>query len=57
MVQRRGTARGLARRAQIVLLASEGIENKEIAARLGAMRNRVGTWRRHFAEQSSMALG
>jgi transposase len=41
----------LARRAQIVLLASEGIENKEIAARLGAMPNTVGTWRRRFAEQ------
>ncbi len=51
LVRRRGTAQGLARRAQIVLLASEGIENKEIAARLGAMPNTVGTWRRRFAEQ------
>ena len=46
-----GTAQGLARRAQIVLLASDGIENKEIAARLGAMPNTVGKWRRRFAEQ------
>jgi transposase len=51
LVRRRGTAQGLARRAHIVLLASEGIENKEIAARLGAMPNTVGKWRRRFAEQ------
>jgi transposase len=51
LVRRRGTAQGLARRAQIVLLASEGIETKEIAARLGAMPNTVSTWRRRFAEQ------
>ncbi|MBM2716088.1 helix-turn-helix domain-containing protein, partial [Mesorhizobium caraganae] len=51
LVRRRGTAQGLARRAHIVLLASDGIENKEIAARLGAMPNTVGKWRRRFAEQ------
>jgi FixJ family two-component response regulator len=34
---RRGrTAQGLARRARIVLLAAEGLENKTIAAELGA---------------------
>nr|WP_292334473.1 helix-turn-helix domain-containing protein [Mesorhizobium sp.] len=41
----------MARRAQIVLLASEGVENKEIAVRLGARPNTAGTWRRRFAEQ------
>ncbi|UVC15262.1 helix-turn-helix domain-containing protein [Mesorhizobium onobrychidis] len=51
LVRRRGTAQGLPRRAQIVLLASERMENKEIALRLGAMPNTVGTLRRRFAEQ------
>src|SRR5918997_1282230 len=51
LVRRRGTAQGLARRAQIVLLASDGLENKEIAARLGAVPNTVGKWRRRFAQQ------
>jgi hypothetical protein len=41
LVRRRGTAQGLARRAQIVLLASDGLEN-EIAARLGAVPQHGG---------------
>jgi transposase len=48
--RRRRTAQGLARRAQIVLLAAEGFENKAIAQRLGAVENTVGKWRRRFAE-------
>ncbi|MCK3776133.1 IS630 family transposase, partial [Ensifer sesbaniae] len=51
LVRRRGTAQGLARRAQIVLMAADGVENKEIAARLGTMPNTVAKWRRRFAEQ------
>ncbi|ASY61016.1 Mobile element protein (plasmid) [Sinorhizobium sp. CCBAU 05631] len=39
------------RRAQIVLLAADGVENKEIAVRLGTMPNTVAKWRRRFAEQ------
>ena len=51
LVRRRGTAQGLARRAQIVLMAADGVENKEIATRLGTMPNTVAKWRRRFAEQ------
>ncbi len=49
--RRRRTARGLAQRAQIVLLAAEGFENKVIAHRVGAVGNTVGKWRRRFAQE------
>ena len=51
LVRRRQTAQGLARRAEIVLLAADGLENKEIVARLGKDANTVGKWRRRFAER------
>ncbi len=51
LARRRRTAQGLARRARIVLLAAEGLENKVIAARLGAAQDTVGKWRRRFAER------
>ena len=41
LARRRSTAQGLARRARIVLLASEGRENKEIARQLGATADTV----------------
>jgi transposase len=47
---RRRTAQGLARRARIVLLAAEGMENKEICAALDVDANTVGKWRRRYAE-------
>ena len=37
-------------RAQVVLLAAAGVENQEIAERLGTSRPTVGLWRRRFAE-------
>lgn len=48
---RRRTAQGLARRAKIVLLVAEGLESKDISARLGADQNTVGKWRRRFCER------
>ena len=51
LARRRKTAKGLARRARIVLAASEGLENKTIVERLGADANTVGKWRRRFAER------
>jgi transposase len=50
LTRRRRTAQGLAQRAQIVLLAAEGLENKTIAQRVGAVQNTVGKWRRRFGE-------
>lgn len=48
---RRRTAQGLARRARIVLLASEGLENKEICAELSVDANTVSKWRRRYGER------
>jgi transposase len=48
---RRRTAQGLARRARIVLLAADGLENKEICVELNADANTVGKWRRRYAER------
>lgn len=38
-------------RSQIILLASEGMTNQEIAAALGQDQPKVGRWRKRFAEQ------
>lgn len=39
---------GLVRRANIILLSVEGLDNKQIAARLGISEPTVGIWRRRF---------
>ncbi len=44
----------LAQRAQIVLLASEGMQNKEIAQQMGIGRVQVSRWRERYA-QSGLA--
>lgn len=44
------TSAQLLKRAQMVLLAAEGMQNKEIAARLGVGRVQVSRWRERFAE-------
>lgn len=46
----------LARRAQIVLLASDGLENKKIGEQLGIGRLQVGRWRERFAEGGMAAI-
>ena len=51
LASRRKTAQGLAQRARIVLLAAEGLENRDIALRMEAAPNTVGKWRRRFAER------
>jgi transposase len=50
-LRRRKVARADALRAEIVLLAAEGISNLAIAERLGITRVTVATWRRRFAER------
>ena len=47
---------GLAQRARIVLLASEGIKNAEIAARVGVTRPTVNLWRSRYAEAGLAGL-
>ena len=48
--RRRSSAQALAQRSRVVLLAAEGLNNSEIAARLGVHRPMVRKWRSRFAE-------
>ena len=48
---RRKTAQALALRARIILACGEGLQNKDIAARLGVHAMTVGKWRRRFLSQ------
>lgn len=48
LVSRRTTAQGLATRARIVLACSEGLQNKQVAERLGVNKSTVGKWRNRF---------
>ena len=50
-MRRRKIARADAMRAEIVLLAAEGLTNLAIAGRLGITRVTVATWRKRFATQ------
>lgn len=43
-------------RAKIVLMAAEGLENKEIAARLDTIPQVVHRWRKRFFEQGMTGL-
>ena len=56
LARRRKTAQGLARRARIVLLAADGLQNRAIAERLRSDADTVGTWRRRFAERGVNGL-
>ena len=50
-ISRAGTSSLRAReRAAIVLLAADGLENQEIAQRLGQDKMKVGRWRRRYAQ-------
>src|ERR671937_2421793 len=48
--RRRTSAQALALRSRIVLLAADGLNNTEIAERLGVHRPMVRKWRGRFAE-------
>src|SRR3954463_3742574 len=47
---------GLVQRARIVLLAADGVTNTDIAARVGASRQTVVSWRRRSVEGGLAAL-
>jgi len=51
LAARRNTAQALALRARIVLTCADGMQNKQVAARLQVDRATVGKWRRRFVEQ------
>ena len=48
--RRRKIARADATRAEIILLAADGLTNVAIAERVGVTRLTVATWRKRFAE-------
>ncbi len=47
----RSISQKLSERSKIVLLAAEGLQNKEIAKRTGHDEPKVGRWRKRYAEQ------
>ena len=56
LARSRTTAVRLAQRAQIVLKASTGMLNKDIARELEIMPNTVGRWRRRFARDRFLGI-
>jgi transposase len=52
---RRAPARSVLR-AKIVLLAAEGLENQEIAERLGTSRQTVGMWRQRYIDKGRAGI-
>src|SRR4029450_12537222 len=50
LFRRRKVARGDSQRAEIVLLAADGLNNCAIAAKAGVTRQTVRTWRERFAK-------
>ena len=49
-VRSRSCPRGLAQRAEIILLAFDRLQNGPIAEQLGCERHAVGIWRRRWAD-------
>lgn len=50
LTRKHGAPQALAERARIVLAAAAGLNNKEIAAKVGVCAATAGTWRNRFAE-------
>ena len=51
LTRKHGAPQALAERARIVLAASSGLNNKEVAAKIGVCAATVGTWRNRFAKR------
>ena len=56
MARSRSLPAGLVRRAEIVLLCVEGLDNATVAERLRVSRQTVGKWRERFRTQGLMGL-
>lgn len=56
LARSRSLPAGLVNRARIVLLCSEGVDNKTVAEKLGTTRQTVGKWRERFRTQGLMGL-
>jgi hypothetical protein len=46
----------VARRAQIILLAAQGVPNRQVARRVGIKESYVSLWRRRFASEGLAGL-
>lgn len=55
-VRRQTATRREVFRAQVVLLAAEGLRNDEIAERLGTARETVSRWRKRYFEEGEAGL-
>ena len=56
LTRKHNLPQGFARRVRIILLADEGMENLEIAARLGLHRNSIGKWRNRYRNEGIPGL-
>ena len=56
LTRKHGAPQALAERARIVLAAAGGLNNKEIAAKVGVCAATAGTWRNRFAERRMEGL-
>jgi transposase len=54
--RRATSAQSLALRSRIVLACAQGLDNKQVAAKLGIVPATVGKWRRRFVEQRADGL-
>ena len=55
-VRRHKAPRSLSDRCRMVLLCAEGLQSKEVAARLGVHEHTVGKWRRRFVQDGIEGL-
>lgn len=51
LTRKHGAPQSIAERARIVLAAARGLNNKEIAAKIGVCAATAGSWRNRFAER------
>ena len=56
IAQSRSLPHGLVRRAKIILMAAEGLNNKTIAKKIDLSAAVVGMWRKRFLQQGLMGL-
>ncbi|MGD8758372.1 MAG: IS630 family transposase [Deltaproteobacteria bacterium] len=56
MARSRSVPHGLVRRAKIILMAAGGLNNINIAQRIGLSNYTVGVWRQRFVKQGLMGL-
>lgn len=55
-VRRHKAARSLSDRCRMILLCAEGLQSKEVGARLGVHEHTVGKWRRRFVKDRIAGL-